>query len=144
MRCCSVYRSIVINGIIFSCHLLKNDTSYYDSCQNSVLFKIKPLIGKPCTCYNQKVTRILILSESVYLFFNVYSSPSKYSPCDIMYLFQCSFQSEKHWPNVSLGIALSSTCDFAFISFILEKNCPSSVRLSLRNRKKSQGARSRG
>ena len=40
--------SIFINGIVFSCHPSKNDTSYYDSSQNSGLFKMKPLIGKPC------------------------------------------------------------------------------------------------
>ena len=33
---------------VFSCHLSKNDISYYDSCQNSGLFKMKPLIGKLC------------------------------------------------------------------------------------------------
>ena len=48
MRCWSVYRSIFINGIIFSWHLSKNETSYYDSCRNSELFKMKPLLGKPC------------------------------------------------------------------------------------------------
>ena len=48
MRCLSVYRFIFIKGIVFSCHLSKNDISYYDSCQNSGLFKMKPLIGKQC------------------------------------------------------------------------------------------------
>ena len=48
MRCRSVYRSIFINGSVFSCHLSKNDTTYYDSCQNSELIKMKPLIRKPC------------------------------------------------------------------------------------------------
>ena len=48
MHCGNVYRSIYINGIVFSCHLSKNDTSHYKSCQNSGLFKMKPLIGKPC------------------------------------------------------------------------------------------------
>ena len=50
MRFWSVYLSIFINGIVFSCHLSKNDTSYYNSCQNSGLFKMKPLIWKSCTC----------------------------------------------------------------------------------------------
>ena len=38
----------IITGIVFSCHLSKNDTYYRDSCQNSGLFKMKPLIGKSC------------------------------------------------------------------------------------------------
>ena len=46
-----MYHSIFINGIVFSYHLSKNDTSYYDSCQNSGLCKIKPLIGKPCILF---------------------------------------------------------------------------------------------
>ena len=41
-----MYCSIFINGIVFSCHLSKNDTSYYDSCKNSRLFNMKPLIEK--------------------------------------------------------------------------------------------------
>ena len=45
--------SIFINGVVFSCHLSKNYTSYYDSCQNSWLFKMKSLIGKPCTTHRQ-------------------------------------------------------------------------------------------
>ena len=43
-----MYRFIFINGIVFSYHLSENDTSY-DSCLNSGLFKMKPLIGKPCS-----------------------------------------------------------------------------------------------
>ena len=43
-----MYRSIFINGIVLSCHLSKNDTSYYENCQNIGLFKMKPLIEKPC------------------------------------------------------------------------------------------------
>ena len=50
MRCSSVYRSIFINGIVFSCYLSKNEAFYCNSCQNSGLFKMKPLIGKPCRC----------------------------------------------------------------------------------------------
>ena len=46
MFCWSVNRSIFINGIVFSCHLSRNDISYYDSWQNSGLLKMKPLIGK--------------------------------------------------------------------------------------------------
>ena len=34
MLCWSLHRSIFINGMVFSCHLLDNDTSYYDSYQN--------------------------------------------------------------------------------------------------------------
>ena len=44
------YHSYRLHGIVFSCHLPKNDTSYYDSCENSGLFKMKFLIRKPCTC----------------------------------------------------------------------------------------------
>ena len=50
MRYWSVYRFIFINGIVLSCYLSENDTSYCDSCQNSGLFKMKPLIRKPCMC----------------------------------------------------------------------------------------------
>ena len=78
----------------------------------------------------------------MYLFFRAYFVPFEVVPCDIAHLFQRSFQSEKHWWNASLGIALASAWDFAFISFIVEKRCPLSVYLSLGNRKKSQGARS--
>ena len=46
-----------------------------------------------------------------------------------MHLFQRSFQSEKHWYNAFLGIFLSSTCDFVFITFIVEKRLPSKTVL---------------
>ena len=49
MRFWREYRSIFINGTVFSCHLSKNDISYYDSCQNSGLLKMKPLIEEAGT-----------------------------------------------------------------------------------------------
>ena len=70
------------------------------------------------------------------------SSPSKYSPLDIMQSCQRFFQSSKHFLNSISGIAFKAFFDSACISSIVSKRCPRSGLLSLGNSHKWPGAKS--